>query len=272
MQIYNELTKRNIRILSEHEQETLRNTSILVAGCGVGSVIAELACRTGIGKIYLADGDSVDINNLNRQMFTFEDVGKNKTKATKARIESINPHIEVIAIDEYLDQSNMDKLVADVDFVIDSIDISALDIIFKLHRSATRHGKAVLFPINIGWSSGLFVFTEQSITFRELLYSCEKNAKHHIDGTTILEKDILPMWISLIREYVNNPYHNELMMSFIEDVEVHGWCPVPQIGVASFLTAALVITVIVSLSRGDTVKIAPDIITLDALAGVRDSR
>ncbi len=92
---YAELTDRNWGFLTAQGQERIKEAKILLAGCGLGSNIAALAARTGFSRFILADGDRVEINNLNRQAFRLEDVGKNKAKATAELILEVNPEAEM---------------------------------------------------------------------------------------------------------------------------------------------------------------------------------
>ena len=62
-------------------QEKLRNAKVAVAGLGgLGSHIAVMLARSGIGKLRLVDFDVVDVTNLNRQIIaTYKTIGKYKT-------------------------------------------------------------------------------------------------------------------------------------------------------------------------------------------------
>ena len=63
-------------------QEKLRNAKVAVAGLGgLGSHIAVMLARSGIGKLRLVDFDVVDVTNLNRQMYLIPQLGKPKPEA-----------------------------------------------------------------------------------------------------------------------------------------------------------------------------------------------
>lgn len=76
MPSYEELTLRNAGYVPPELQEKIRATRLLVAGCGLGSTIAEAAARVGFERFTLADGDSIAPHNLNRQAFTIMKDGK----------------------------------------------------------------------------------------------------------------------------------------------------------------------------------------------------
>ncbi len=63
-------------------QRKLRNARVAVAGLGgLGSNIAVMLARCGIGKLLLVDFDVVDVTNLNRQMYFIPQLGKPKSRS-----------------------------------------------------------------------------------------------------------------------------------------------------------------------------------------------
>ena len=76
-------------------QEKLRAAKVAVAGLGgLGSNIAVMLARSGIGKLLLVDFDVVDVTNLNRQMYFIPQLGKPKTEALAELLVQINPYTE----------------------------------------------------------------------------------------------------------------------------------------------------------------------------------
>ena len=70
----------------------LKTKCVGIAGCGgLGSNVAVLLARAGVGKLIVADYDSVQADNLNRQHFFIDQIGKPKVYALGETIEKINP-------------------------------------------------------------------------------------------------------------------------------------------------------------------------------------
>ena len=111
-------------LLVGNKIEDIKNKKILVVGVGgVGSYTVESLVRCGIGSITIIDNDIIDITNLNRQLMTTTDnVGESKVEVLKKRIVSINPECSVNAINAFLDDSNIDAIVNDYDYVVDACD------------------------------------------------------------------------------------------------------------------------------------------------------
>ena len=114
-------------ILKQVEQEgqlKLLNSKVLIVGAGgLGSPAALYLAAAGVGTIGIADGDKVDLSNLQRQVIhTTNDIGTLKTASAKKTMQEINPNIKVITYDEYLNASNILDIVKQYDFIIDGCD------------------------------------------------------------------------------------------------------------------------------------------------------
>ena len=105
-------------------QLKLLNSKVLIIGAGgLGSPAALYLAAAGVGTIGIADGDVVDLSNLQRQIIhTTDDIGIAKTKSAKQKMLAINPGIDVITYDEYLNASNILNIVKEYDFIIDGAD------------------------------------------------------------------------------------------------------------------------------------------------------
>lgn len=76
-------------------KDKLSNAYVAIAGLGgLGSNIAVMLARSGVGHLLLIDFDSVDVTNLNRQVYMIPHVGMKKTEALKNIIEQINPYLD----------------------------------------------------------------------------------------------------------------------------------------------------------------------------------
>ncbi len=107
-------------------QEKLLNSRVLLVGCGaLGASHAEMLARAGVGFLRIVDRDFVEFSNLQRQTLYSEDDAKErlpKAIAAKSRLSKINSEIEIEAVVDDVNSSNMEGLVEDVDLVIDGTD------------------------------------------------------------------------------------------------------------------------------------------------------
>lgn len=87
--------ERNLYYVTAQEQEALKRTKIFLGGAGIGSYIAEAILRVGIENITIADGDKVELSNLNRQNYTSKDIGHYKAEVLSRRLLDINPNANI---------------------------------------------------------------------------------------------------------------------------------------------------------------------------------
>lgn len=117
---------RSALLFGEEKLQNLINSHILVLGIGgVGAFAAEMLVRSGLGKITIVDGDCVEYTNLNRQLVALNStIGEEKTAILKQRLNDINPDCQVTAIQEFIRDEKIEKLLlsAKFDYVIDAID------------------------------------------------------------------------------------------------------------------------------------------------------
>lgn len=120
-----EIYNRTKLVIGDEKLERIKSANVCICGIGgVGSYVLEALARVGVGKITIIDKDNVDVTNINRQLIaTVDNVGKSKVDEAKKRITSINPKIQVTAIKDNIDSSNVNKYITqDLDYVVDAID------------------------------------------------------------------------------------------------------------------------------------------------------
>jgi molybdopterin/thiamine biosynthesis adenylyltransferase len=116
--------KRQMMLFGSEGQERLCKAHIFIAGAGgLGSPVSLYLAVAGIGTITIADMDTVDQTNLNRQILhTDRDIGKKKAISAKEKLAAINPDIRINAIDTRIDERNASRLVGDADAIVDAMD------------------------------------------------------------------------------------------------------------------------------------------------------
>lgn len=137
---YAEFTNRNLGFVDAIGQEKLRNATVFVCGTGGmgGAAILALA-RAGIGRLILADIDTFEIGNMNRQVFAFlNTVDRHKAEATAEIIRTINPEIEVTVYkDDWPD--HVEQSIAAAAVTINGTDdLAASLLLYRTARAADR--------------------------------------------------------------------------------------------------------------------------------------
>jgi tRNA A37 threonylcarbamoyladenosine dehydratase len=112
-------------LLGEERMQKLHRSHVLVAGLGgVGSMLAEMLCRAGIGTLSLVDGDVIQASNRNRQILALQHLeGKAKTEAMAERLRSINPEVKLHQHTVFLKDDIIPQILNQpLDYVADAID------------------------------------------------------------------------------------------------------------------------------------------------------
>ncbi|MBM3161789.1 MAG: HesA/MoeB/ThiF family protein [Chlorobi bacterium] len=110
--------------IGEDGQKKLLHSKVLIVGAGgLGSPAALYLAAAGIGTIGLADGDTVDLGNLQRQILhTTDSVGMPKVSSAAERLRALNPDTRLTLHPFHLGKGNAGELVARYDFVVDATD------------------------------------------------------------------------------------------------------------------------------------------------------
>ncbi|WP_104697047.1 MULTISPECIES: thiamine biosynthesis protein ThiF [unclassified Helicobacter] len=103
--------------------DKLKHSSVAICGLGgLGSHIAIMLARSGVGRLNLIDFDTVEPSNLNRQSYMINDLGKYKTEALKEQILQINPFIKTQIHTLKITEDNMKDLFQSDDIVCEAFD------------------------------------------------------------------------------------------------------------------------------------------------------
>jgi sulfur carrier protein ThiS adenylyltransferase len=103
--------------------ERMKSSTVGIAGLGgLGSNIAAMLARLGVGHLIIVDFDVIEPTNLNRQNYYVENIGQYKTDATADVIGRINPFISVTKYTERLTPLNSAKIFGKCDVVCEAFD------------------------------------------------------------------------------------------------------------------------------------------------------
>lgn len=107
----------------EEMRTKLRNARVAVAGLGgLGSNIAVMLARSGVGELLLVDFDTVDVTNLNRQMYLIPQLGKPKAEALPEILYQINPYLTYRSVCIKVTPDNVKELFSEYPIVCEAFD------------------------------------------------------------------------------------------------------------------------------------------------------
>lgn len=105
------------------QKKLLQAKVFLIGAGGIGSPAGYYLAAAGIGKIGIADGDTLELSNLQRQIaHQTKSVGRHKADSAKETFEALNPDVEVVTFKERLTSENILDIIKDYDIVVDGSD------------------------------------------------------------------------------------------------------------------------------------------------------
>ena len=121
-----EWLERTSLLLGEEKLKILLGANVLVVGLGgVGAYAAEMIARAGVGRMTIADADTVSATNINRQLIALHStIGRQKAELMAHRLSDINPQIELNVVNRFIKDDETDSLLDSdkFDYVVDAID------------------------------------------------------------------------------------------------------------------------------------------------------
>ena len=237
---------RNRIYISPEEQERIGRAKILLAGAGVGSVIAECLLRIGFQNITLFDGDTVELSNLNRQNYTVNDIGKAKVEALKNRLNEINPLANIDIKNIFLTEENVREYIQGHQIAINAIDFTS-NLPFVFDRICAEENIPVLHPYNLGWSASVILLTRDSDTLSQLQPDFQN-----------FEKAVVEYIINFCKKYLDNgvDWLIDVLDRYVnEEVKQSP----PQLSVGSYLAAALCTKIACNIVLEKPVRVFPEI-------------
>ncbi|MDO5638672.1 MAG: HesA/MoeB/ThiF family protein [Neisseria sp.] len=132
--------------ISIEGQQKLLDATVLVIGCGgLGAAALPFLAAAGVGRLIIADDDSIDDTNLQRQVaFTEADIGRSKAETLQDRLNAVNSRISITALNERLDEQRLIALMREADIVLDCCDN------FATRQAVNRASVATRTPLVSG--------------------------------------------------------------------------------------------------------------------------
>lgn len=166
---YADAFSRNIGWVAEHEQEILRHKRVAIAGLGgVGGIHLLTLARLGISNFNIADFDTFDIQNFNRQAGAMvSTLGARKIDVMSTQALDINPEISLRQFQQGVTEDNIDDFLNDVDLYVDGLDFFAFGIRQAVFAACARRGIPAITAAPIGMGAALLNFLPGSMTFEQ---------------------------------------------------------------------------------------------------------
>jgi molybdopterin/thiamine biosynthesis adenylyltransferase/nitroreductase len=166
---YDVAFSRNLGWTTEWEQAALRAKRVAVAGMGgVGGSHLLALTRLGIGGFSIADFDTFDIVNLNRQAgANAASMGRPKVDVMAEQALAINPELRLTRFGEGVTPDNIDRFLDGCDLFVDGLDFFVLDIRARLFARCSERGIPAVTAAPIGLGTGFLAFLPGGQSFEQ---------------------------------------------------------------------------------------------------------
>ena len=160
---------RNIGWVSAAEQQTLRGKRIAIAGLGgVGGAHLLTLTRLGIGAFHIADFDTFDYPNFNRQAGAMSStVGRPKTEVLAALARDINPELQLTVFEKGVTEQNVDTFLEGIDLYVDGLDFFAFSARKTVFPACAKRGIPATTAAPLGIGAAVLNFLPGGMTFEE---------------------------------------------------------------------------------------------------------
>jgi molybdopterin-synthase adenylyltransferase len=167
--LYRERFLRSLGIVNDTQLQEIKNTSVAIGGLGLGGSIFLNLVRMGFEKFNVADPDTYERTNINRQRMAKETtVGVRKDVALIKEAKEINPDVDIRSFPEGVNLKNVKQFLEGIDWVVDVVDVFAIPEKLALNEEAANRKLPLVSSGSIGFAASVVVFDKSTPTFAEL--------------------------------------------------------------------------------------------------------
>lgn len=200
---YNERVSRTVPFLGDSREDQLASQKILansvvgIAGTGgIGGAMAVRLARFGVKHIKIADPQTFDLSNINRQLGANKaNVGKNKAAVVGEMAYEIAEDVTIEIYEDGITTKNAEEFVKGCDIILDQLDFSLIKEKYALHQAFRKSDKCkcILACSVIGWSAHLYKFEKNSLKLEDW-YNFENDANLESLANDARTETLLKYW------------------------------------------------------------------------------
>jgi tRNA threonylcarbamoyladenosine dehydratase len=239
---------RNIGIWNDAFQSKIAGVKIGVVGLGgAGGALVALLARNGFGRFKLADYDSFELHNIQRQEFAYETtIGQPKLDVTESFLKDINPALEIERWSQAISEKNAREFVEGCDFVHEVVDLSVPGAKLAIHRAARSAGVIATTSAMLGAGVATWAFSPQGVTYEE----CFGEVLSQLDPADLVDAFLRPR-----PDYIDIPFYTRRIAART----------IPTTADAAMLAAVSTAAIYKRILLGKSVAFAPATIRVDLM-------
>lgn len=160
---------RNIGWVTEAEQHILKAKRIAIAGMGgVGGFHLLTLARLGVGQFHIADLDTFELANINRQAgASMSTMGRSKVEVLAEMARDINPEADIRLFPQGVSEQNLPEFFRDTDLYVDGLDFFAFEARAQVFKYCSESRIPAVTVAPLGMSAGLLNFLPGGMSFED---------------------------------------------------------------------------------------------------------
>lgn len=160
---------RNIGFMTELDLQRLKRKNVAIAGLGgVGGANLMMLVRLGIGGFHLADHDTFELANFNRQVgASMATLGMSKVDVMSAMARDVNPELRITTFPGGIEAENINAFLEDVDLFVDGLDFFCIELRARVFRRCRELGIPAVTAAPVGLGTSYLVFLPGEMSFEE---------------------------------------------------------------------------------------------------------
>ncbi|MHB1247148.1 MAG: ThiF family adenylyltransferase [Sulfuriferula sp.] len=166
---YHTAFSRNIGWVTQDEQACLRHKRVAIAGMGgVGGFHLLALARLGVEKFNIADLDTFELANFNRQAgASISSLERPKVEVLAEMVRDINPESDLVIYPQGVNEDNLQAFFQGVDLYIDGLDFFAFDARERVFAYCAQHDIPAVTVAPLGMSAALLNFLPGGMSFED---------------------------------------------------------------------------------------------------------
>lgn len=171
-------------------QKRISSSSVAICGLGgLGSNIAAILVRSGIGMLRLIDFDKVDLSNIGRQQYFMTQTGMYKTDALAENLRTISPYTEIHTYTERISEENTSRLIGDCEIVCEAFDRAEEKAMLVNHVLEKMPDKYIVAASGMAGISSANTVTTRKVSSR--LYICGDGVSDISEDGTVFPSRVM---------------------------------------------------------------------------------
>lgn len=173
---YAQAFDRNIGWLTPAEQAKLRDSRVAIAGLGgVGGAYLLTLARLGVGGFNLADFDTFELQNFNRQSgATTATIGRPKIEVMTEMARAINPELQINVFNDGVNAGNVERFLSGADLYVDGLDFFVFDERQRVFAMCAARGTPAITVAPLGMGAAMLIFLPGKMTFEQYFQMGDK--------------------------------------------------------------------------------------------------